>query len=33
MSDVIQVIVFLVVAAVVIWLFVRKGKQTMREDS
>ncbi len=33
MSDVIQVVVLLVVAAVVIGLFVRKGKQIMRENS
>lgn len=32
MGDVIQIVVFLVVAAIVIGLFIRKGKQIMRES-
>ena len=32
MSEIIQVVAFLVVAAIVIGLFIRKGKQIMRES-
>ncbi len=32
MGEAIQVVVFLVVAAIVIGLFIRKGKQIMRGD-